>query len=129
MTTATTGRSGWVTYAMTMFIVIGVLDIIYGLTMLINDEWVVFGADTVWYVDISVWGWVTLLLGVLSLAVASGISAGKTWAQILGVTAAVLAAINAFMVMPYYTTWGVVVLALSMLMIWALTVHGDEIGA
>ena len=35
----------------------------------------------------------------------------------------------AFFVMPYYTVWGIVVLAMSMLVIWALTVHGDEVAA
>ncbi len=121
--------SGWVLYATVMFVIIGVLDVIYGLTMIINDEWIVFGADTVWYLDISAWGWITLLMGVLALAVAAGIYSGQTWAKVLGIVAAVLAAIDAFIVMPYYTVWGIAVLAMSMLVIWALTVHGDEVAA
>lgn len=120
-------QSGWVTYAMTMFIIVGALNVIYGLAMLINDEWVVFGADDVFYVDISIWGWITLLLGLLGIWVAYGISQGKTWAQVLGVTAAALHAINAFVIMPYYPVWSAVVVALAMLIIWALTVHGDEV--
>jgi hypothetical protein len=120
-------QSGWVTYAMTMFIVAGVLNVFYGLVMLINDEWVVFGATEVFYIDISIWGWITLLLGALALWVAAGISQGKTWAQILGITAAALHAVNAFMTMPYYPVWSLVMLALALLLIWALTVHGDEV--
>jgi hypothetical protein len=112
-----------------MFVIIGVLDVIYGLTMIINDEWIVFGAKTVWYLDLSAWGWITLLMGVLALAVAAGIYAGQTWAKVLGIIAAVLAAVNAFFVTPYYTVWGITVLAMSMLVIWALTVHGDEVAA
>ena len=121
--------SGWVLYATVMFAIIGVLDVIYGLTMIINDEWIVFGAKTVWYLDISAWGWITLLMGVLALTVAGGIYAGQTWAKVVGIVAAVLAAVNAFIVMPYYTVWGITVLAMSMLVIWALTVHGDEVAA
>ena len=121
--------SGWVLYATVMFVVSGALNVIYGLTMIINDEWIVFGADTVWYLDISAWGWITLLVGVLALAVAAGIYAGQTWARVLGIIAVVLAAINAFFVIPYYPVWGIVVLAMSMLVIWALTVHGDEVAA
>ena len=123
-----TNRSGWVTYAMTMFIIVGTLNVIYGLALLINDEWVVFGADEVFYVDISIWGWITLLLGALALWVAAGISQNKTWAQILGITAAALHAVNAFLIMPYYPVWSIVVLAIAVLLIWALTVHGDEVG-
>jgi hypothetical protein len=121
-------RSGWVTYAMTMFIVVGALNVIYGLTMLINDEWIVFGADEVFYIDITIWGWLTLVLGALALWVAAGISQAKTWAQIVGLTAAALHAVNAFLTMPYYPVWSLVVLAMASLIIWALTVHGDEVG-
>ena len=121
-------RSGWVTYAMTMFIVVGALNVIYGLAMLINDEWIVFGADEVFYIDITIWGWLTLVLGALALWVAAGISQAKTWAQIVGLTAAALHAVNAFLTMPYYPVWSLVVLAMASLIIWALTVHGDEVG-
>lgn len=68
-------------------------------------------------------------MGVGTLVVSAGIYAGQTWARVLGVIAAVLAAIDAFIVMPYYTVWGITVLAMSVLVIWALTVHGDEVEA
>jgi len=126
MTTATLNRSGWVLYATIIFAIVGIMDIIYGLTMIINNEWIVFGAATVWYIDIAVWGWITLLLGVLGLAVAGGVYSGQTWARIVGVVAGGLVAINAFFVMPYYPLWAITVLAMSILVIWALTAHGDE---
>jgi len=126
MTTATADRNGWVLYATTMFAIVGVMDIFYGLAMIISNEWVVFSATKVWYIDIAVWGWITVLLGVLGLAVAAGVYAGQTWARVLGVIAAGLIAIDAFFIMPYYPVWALAVLALSILIIWAVTVHGDE---
>jgi len=126
MTTATVDRSGWILYATTMFVIIGVMDIIYGLTMIINNEWLVFGAATVWYINLAAWGWITLLIGVLGLAVAGGIYSGQTWARVLGVIAAGLTAIDAFFIMPYYPVWALAILAMSMLVIWAVTAHGDE---
>lgn len=121
--------SGWVRYATVMFVIIGALNIIYGLTMIFNDEWIVFGATMVWYLDITAWGWITVMVGIVALAVAGGVYAGQTWARVVGIIAAVLAAINAFFVMPYYPVWGVAALALSLLVVWALTVHGDEVAA
>jgi hypothetical protein len=109
-----------------MFVIIGVMDVVHGLTMIINNEWIAFGAVTVWYTDLAVWGWITLLLGVLGLAVAGGIYSGQTWARIVGVIAAGLAAIDAFFIMPYYPLWAWAILALSILVVWALTAHGDE---
>ena len=129
MTTAVMERSGWVLFATTMFVIVGVLDIIFGLTMIINNEWIVFGAKEVWYLDISAWGWITFIVGALALVVAWGIYAGQTWARVVGIIVAVLAVIDAFMVMPYYTVWGITILALSVLVIWALAAHGDEVPA
>ncbi len=125
--TATTDRSSWVLYAATMFVIVGIMNVLYGLTMIINDTWIVFGATEVWYIDLTAWGWITLLLGILGLLVAYGISLGQTWAKVVGTTVAALTAIDAFLIIPYYPIWGVVILALAMLVIWALTVHGDEV--
>ena len=122
-------RSGWVIFATTMFVIVGVLNVIYGLTMIINNEWIVFAADEIWYLDITAWGWITLLLGVLALFVAFGVYAGQTWAQVVGIIAATLAAVDAFLVIPYFPVWGIVLLALAILLIWALAVHGDEVMA
>jgi len=129
MTTAVMERSGWVLFATTMFVIVGVLDIIFGLTMIINNEWIVFGAKEVWYLDISAWGWITFIVGGLALVVAWGVYAGQTWARVVGIIVAVLAVIDAFLVMPYYTVWGITILALSVLVIWALAAHGDEVPA
>ena len=129
MTTAVMERSGWVLFATTMFVIVGVMNIIFGLTMIINNEWIVFGAKEVWYLDISAWGWITLIVGALALVVAWGVYAGQTWARVVGIIVAVLAVIDAFFVMPYYTVWGVTILALSVLVIWALAAHGDEVPA
>jgi hypothetical protein len=122
-------RSGWVLFATTMFVIVGVMDIIFGLTMIINNEWIVFGAKEVWYLDISAWGWITFIVGTLALVVAWGVYAGQTWARVVGIAVAVLAVIDAFLVMPYYTVWGITILALSVLVIWALAAHGDEVPA
>ena len=95
MTTAVMERSGWVLFATTMFVIVGVLDIIFGLTMIINNEWIVFGAKEVWYLDISAWGWITFIVGALALVVAWGVYAGQTWARVVGIIVAVLAVIDA----------------------------------
>ena len=129
MTTAVMERSGWVLFATTMFVIVGVMNIIFGLTMIINNEWIVFGATEVWYLDISAWGWITFIVGALALVVAWGVYAGQTWARVVGIIVAVLAVIDAFLVMPYYTVWGITILALSDLVIWALAAYGDEVPA
>lgn len=128
MTTRTTEMSGWVVFAATMLCLAAIFDIIFGLTMIINDEWVVFGATTVWYLDLSAWGWVTLIIGVVLLFAGWGVLSGQTWAKVVGIIVASLAAVDSLFVMPYYPLWGITVLALAVLVIYGLAVHGDEVG-
>jgi hypothetical protein len=127
VTSASLDRSGWIIFATTMFFIVGVLDIIHGLQMIINSEWIVFGTFNVWYIDVSVWGWITLLMGVVALLVSGAIYSGQTWGRIVGIIAATFAAINAFLIMQYWTAAALTILALSVLVIWALAVHGDEV--
>ena len=116
-----------VLFATTVFIVLGTFNTIYGLTMLLNDEWVIFGAKTVWYLDISAWGWITLLVALIQFVVAWGIANAEMWARVLGVIAAGIALVNAFVLVPYYPWWSVAVMVLAGFVIWAITVHGKEV--
>jgi hypothetical protein len=127
MTSSISERSGWVVFATTMFFIVGAMDIIHGLQMILNEGWIVFGQVNVWYVDVTAWGWFTLVMGLFALIVSWAIYSGQTWARVVGIIAATLAAINAFAIMPYYTAAALTILALSVLVIWALAVHGDEV--
>ena len=129
MTTRTTETSGWVTFAAMMLLLTAVFKTIFGLTMIINDEWLVFGADKVWYVDATGWGWITFIVGVILLFAGWGVFSAQTWARVVGLVAATFAAVDALVVTPYYPVWGITVLALAVLTIFALAVHGDEVAA
>jgi hypothetical protein len=127
MAGTTEERSGWVLFATTVFIVLGVFNVIYGLTMLLNDEWLVFTADTVWYINLTTWGWITLIIGLVQFLVAWGVANAELWARIIGVIAAALALIGAFVTIPYYPWWSITVMVLATFLIWAMTVHGSEV--
>ena len=126
-TTDTTNASGWVLFATTMFALVGVFNIFFGLTLIIDNEWLVLLAGELWYLDIAVWGWITLAIGVLALIVAWGVLSGQTWAQVVGLIMAGLAVLDSFFLVAIYPLWGIIVLVLSVLVIYALAVHGDEV--
>ena len=126
----TTGRveaSGWVLFATTMFALVGVFNIVFGLTLIIDNDWLVLASGELWYLDTAVWGWITLAIGVLALFVAWGVVSGQTWAQVIGLIMAGLAVLDSFFLVAIYPLWGVIVLVLSVLVIYALAVHGDEV--
>ncbi|MFE2586394.1 hypothetical protein [Streptomyces sp. NPDC059378] len=67
------------------------------------------------------WGWVHLVLGVV-LVVAGGalFLGGALWARYLGVFVASLGAIANFLWVPYYPLWATILIAVNILVVWAL---------
>jgi hypothetical protein len=52
---------------------------------------------------------------------------GAVWARAIGVAVAAISAMVNFLSIPYYPLWSILVLALNIGVIWALTVHGRDI--
>lgn len=51
---------------------------------------------------------------------------GAVWARTVGVAVAAISAVLNFMWLPHYPIWSLVIIALDVLVSWALTVHGRE---
>jgi hypothetical protein len=98
-----------------------------GLAALFQDELYVVGLDYVFAFDVTTWGWIHLAVGVVLVAAAAGLYSGSTWARVVGVIMASLAAIVAFAWLPYYPIWAVLLVGASVAVIWALTAHGREL--
>jgi hypothetical protein len=120
---------GWAGFAGVMLIMIGVFDVIQGLVALFNDEFYVVGQEWVFEFDITAWGWIQLILGVILIASGIGIFSGNVAARTVGVIIAGLAAIVNFAWLPYYPVWSIIVIAICVAVIWALTAHGRDIAA
>ena len=120
---------GWAGFAGVMLIMIGVFDVIQGLVALFNDEFYVVTQEWVFEFDITAWGWIQLILGVILIASGIGIFSGNVAARTVGVIMAGLAAIVNFAWLPYYPVWSIIVIAICIAIIWALTAHGRDIAA
>ena len=118
---------GWAGFAGMMLIIIGIMDFIQGLVALFNDEFYVIGQEWVFEFDITVWGWIHLILGVVLVASGVGIFSGNVAARTVGVIVAGLATIANFAWLPYFPVWSIIVIAISISVIWALTAHGRDI--
>ena len=118
---------GWAGFAGVMLVMIGVFNVVQGLVALFNDEFYVITQDWVFKYDITVWGWIQLILGVLVIAAGIGIFSGNVAARTVGVIIAGIAAILNFAWLPYYPLWSIIVIAICVAVIWALTAHGQDI--
>ncbi len=118
---------GWTTFASIMLMISGAFGIIVGIVALAKDEFYVVGAEWVFDFDVTTWGWIHLLVGIAVLLAGVGILSGNVLARTVGVFAAAVSAIANFMWLPYYPVWSIIVIAIDVAVIWALTAHGRDV--
>ena len=124
--TERTGWTGWIAFAGVMMIISGGLNALYGLIAVMNDEWVVWTNRASLYLDISQWGWVHLVIGLVVLFSGIGVFSGNVLARTVGVIAVTISLIANFFFIPAYPLWAIAVVVIDVLVIWALTAHGSE---
>lgn len=116
--------SGWAigfsAFAGAIMILIGIFQFFAGLGALINDDLYVLTRKYAFDLDITGWGWIHLILGVIIFAAGLGIFSGATWARAVGITLAIISAIANFLYIPYYPAWAILLIALNVIVIWAL---------
>jgi hypothetical protein len=120
--------SGWAVggamFAGVMMVIVGVFEMIAGLAAISNDELFVKTENYLFDFDVSTWGWIHLVLGLLVAAAGLGLIAGRVWGGLVGIGLATLVAIANFFWIPYYPFWSILTIALAVWVIWALTRPG-----
>ena len=127
-TTRTTGWTGWVVFASVILMVVGVFTAVQGLVALIGPStyYVVAGGD-LWLLDVTGWAWWNLILGVLLVLASLALLAGQTWARVVAVILVIVNAISQLLLIPAQPWWSLIVIAIDILVIYALIVHGREL--
>jgi hypothetical protein len=118
---------GWMTFAAFVMVTMGFFQVLQGLAAIFKNDFFVVGSEYLYKVDVSTWGWIHLILGVLIFFAGFGLFSGAVWARTIGVILAVLAAIANFAWLPYQPVWSILIIALCVAVIWALTVHGRDV--
>jgi hypothetical protein len=67
------------------------------------------------------WGIVQLIIGAVVFAAGVCLLLGMTWARVVGITLAVISGLANFLFLPHYPIWSIIVIALDVIIIWALT--------
>ena len=79
--------------------------------------------------DITGWGWIHLVIGILVFLAGLGIFSGNVLARTVGVLVAIGSAIANFVWLPIQPVWSSIMIAVAVAVIWALTAHGRDIAA
>jgi len=122
-----TGWVGWIGFAGAMMVLVGMFNLVMGLVALFEEEYYVIGPEGLLVFDLTTWGWIHLISGILSLVAGWALFTGATWARVVAVVLAGLSAVAHLVSMSTYPWWNLIVVALDVLVIWAVIVHGDEV--
>ncbi|MGA5300026.1 DUF7144 family membrane protein [Nucisporomicrobium flavum] len=93
-----------------------------------EDYYLVSPRGLVFEVDYTAWGWTHLLIGLVAVATGIGVMAGQMWARVLGIVIAVISALANIAFLSAYPIWSTIIIAMDVLVIYALAVHGREAG-
>ncbi|ARX85062.1 hypothetical protein SMD44_04520 [Streptomyces alboflavus] len=110
----------------------GVLSVLAGITGIAKDDVYARLGDYVYKFNLTTWGWVHLVLGVVVAVTGWGVLKGMDWARGAGVGLAAVSIVAQFLWLPYTPLWALVSIALGMFVIWALCADGpaaDRSGA
>ncbi|MET0799830.1 MAG: hypothetical protein ABWZ53_01485 [Actinomycetota bacterium] len=121
------GAVGWTMFAGVMLMLIGAFHAIAGLSGIIKDDFYAVTPNYVFEFDATTWGWTHLIGGIIVLFAGFGVFRGAVWARTVGVIIAAVSALVSFAWIPVYPIWSIVVIAIDVTVIWALTAHGRDI--
>jgi hypothetical protein len=121
------GAVGVLVFAGILMVLIGALHAIQGLVALANDKFYVVGPEYVFQFDVTTWGWIHLILGIVVALAGIALFQGATWARTVAVIVACVSIVANFMWLPYYPLWSMIVIAFGVFVIWAATAHGTDI--
>jgi len=120
--------SGWATggmvFAASMLVLVGLFQALNGIVALANDEFFVKTRNYTFDLDITAWGWIHLIIGIIVFIVGIGLFNQSGWAAVSAIAIAMLSAISNFFFIPYYPIWSLLVIGIDLWVIWALTRPG-----
>jgi hypothetical protein len=120
--------SGWVVLSGIAITIAAAANLIYGITLLVNDDWIVITPEALIRFDVTTMGVTLLVFAAFQFAVAIGVSRGSMWARVAGIAGASLNMLAQFSFMSVYPAWSWFIVIIDGLIIYGLAVHGDEAG-
>lgn len=121
------GAVGVTVFAGVLMVLSGGLQAVQGIVALVNDTFYVVGEEYLFEFDVTSWGWIHLIMGVVVALAGIGLFQGAVWARTVAVVVASISILANFMWMPYYPFWSLTVITFDVFVIWAATMHGRDI--
>ncbi|MCU0279238.1 MAG: hypothetical protein MUE31_10150 [Candidatus Nanopelagicales bacterium] len=124
--TQRSGMTGWVVFAGVLMIIGGALWAIQGFIAVFQNDVVILGEEGALFLNVTGWGWVHLILGLLLLLSGILVMRGNLFGRTMAAILASLSIIVNFIWLPVYPVWAIVVIAIDVFILYAVIVYGKE---
>lgn len=119
--------AGWIGFAAIVMLGVGAVDFFEGRVAIIRKQYYVLGAEQVIVFNVTTWGWLILIWGIVLFLAGLALWSGAGWARWFTV---VVASINVlgqlgFLGSSAYPLWTLVAIGLNIVVIYALTVRWE----
>ncbi len=120
--------AGWIGFAAIVLLIIGAIDFFQGLIAVFEDEYYVPTGSGFLVFDLTAWGWTMMIWGVLLVLAGLGLGAGQGWARWFAIVVVSLNFIAqlGFLGNTQNTLWSLTGIALSIIVLYALTARWSE---
>ena len=120
--------AGWIGFASIVMLIIGGIDFFQGLIAVFDDKYYVVTASGFLVFDLTQWGWVMMIWGVVLVLAGLALAAGQGWARWFTI---VVVGLNFFAQLGFlgnstYPLWALTALALNVVVLYALTARWSE---
>ena len=115
--------TGWIAFAGTMLVLVGVFNIIDGIAAISNSDYLV---NQLLFSNLDAWGWFFLIWGSVQICAGFAVYSGAGWGAIVGVVSAFGNAIAQLSWARVYPVWAIAAIVLDVLIIYALMVYGGR---
>ncbi|HEX3243498.1 MAG TPA: hypothetical protein VHQ97_10500 [Solirubrobacterales bacterium] len=117
------GYSGWIAFAGMMMVILGSLDALWGLAAILNNEIVVVGGRGALIFDITVWGWIHLILGLGVALIGYGLLSGNSAARVAGIFVVAINAVAQIVWFPAAPLWAFLMIIIDSVILYQLMVN------
>jgi len=108
-------------FAGAALLTVGIFQFLEGVSAAAKDDVLVGTPNYVFEFDLTTWGWIHIVFGIVVAIVGGAILAGQKWSLVAGIVLAMVSALMNFVWLPYYPAWAILIIAFDIAVIWALS--------
>ncbi|MFF5956057.1 DUF7144 family membrane protein [Streptomyces luteogriseus] len=103
-----------------LMVVYGLFAVLQGIAAIAGDEvYTSFGQYSFEF-DLTAWGWIHVIVGVLVVVAGLGLFTGADWARVASAIVVGLALIANFLWLPYQPFWSIIMIVTGLFVLWSV---------